>query len=54
MIRAFDRFYEKHPRISFAIVVVACFAVLYVASEADRENDSALRLQSIVNHRSST
>lgn len=45
MIRALDRFYAKHPRISFAVMLVLCFVVLYIASEADRDNDSALRLQ---------
>lgn len=54
MIRAFDRFYEKHPRICFGLVLIACFAVLYIASEVDRDNDSALRLQFLSSHRSAT
>jgi hypothetical protein len=29
MIRAFDRFYEKHPHISFAIAIVAAAITLY-------------------------
>lgn len=54
MIRAFDKFYTKHPRVAFVLMMLACFAVLYVASEADRNNDSALRLQFLSSHRSTT
>ncbi|WP_156884054.1 hypothetical protein [Paraburkholderia sp. SOS3] len=45
MIRAFDRFYAKHPRIAAALMIAACAACLYAAAGADSDNDTALRLQ---------
>lgn len=45
MIRAFDRFYRRHPRIAATLMIVACFICLYVAKNADSDNDTALRLQ---------
>lgn len=32
MIRAMDRFYVKHPRISLAIAIMAAFLTLYFAA----------------------
>ena len=45
MIRAFDRFYAKHPRVAAALMIVACFVCLYMAKSADADNDTALRLK---------
>lgn len=45
MIRALDRFYEKHPNISFAIAVLAVFAIMYIARDWDQAETSVLRLQ---------
>lgn len=45
MIRAMDRFYEKHPHISFAIAVAAVVAIMWITSEWDRADTAALRLQ---------
>lgn len=55
MIRAFDRFYAKHPRIAFAVMLVACAVALYVMRNLDLDNTAALRLQMLATQtRSST
>jgi hypothetical protein len=40
-----DRFYEKHPHISFAIAVASVVAIMWITSEWDRADTAALRLQ---------
>ncbi|MGB8422230.1 hypothetical protein [Paraburkholderia sp.] len=45
IVRAMDRFYARHPRIAFCIALVAAFAVLYVASDWDKSDTAALRMQ---------
>lgn len=45
MIRAFDRFYAKHPRVAAALMIIACAICLYEAKSIDTSNDTALRLQ---------
>lgn len=45
MIRRFDKFYRKHPRIAASLMILACFVCLYAAKGADEANDTALRLQ---------
>lgn len=45
MIRAFDRFYEKHPKKAFAVMLAICAIALYVAHSMDTENTAILQLQ---------
>lgn len=45
LIRASDRFYAKHPNIAFAVMLVICAVVLYVARSIDSDNNAALQLQ---------
>lgn len=45
MIRRLDRLYAKHPRLSFAGMLIACAIALYVARDLDADNTAALRLQ---------
>lgn len=45
MIRAMDRFYEKHPTVSFLIALVVVFSVMYAAKDWDKADTAALRLQ---------
>ncbi|WGS53537.1 hypothetical protein LFL96_20990 [Paraburkholderia sp. D15] len=45
MIRRFDAFYRRHPRIATAIMICACFIALYVADGQDKANTATLRLQ---------
>lgn len=45
MIRAFDRFYEKHPKKAFAAMLLICGVVLYVAHSFDSDNTAILQLQ---------
>jgi hypothetical protein len=45
MIRAMDRFYEKHPTLAFLIALAAAFAIMYIAKDWDRADTAALRLQ---------
>jgi hypothetical protein len=55
VIRAFDRFYEKHPKKAFAAMLLICAVVLYAAHSIDMENTAILQMQMIVNtSRSST
>lgn len=55
MIKSFDRFYEKHPKKAFAVMLVICAVVLYVAHSIDTENTAVLQLQMMANtSRSST
>jgi hypothetical protein len=48
VIRAFDRFYAKHPNIAFFVMLVIYVVVLCVAYSADSDNDTALRMQMLV------
>jgi hypothetical protein len=53
--RAMDRFYEKHPNISFAIAILCVFAILEIAHQWDQDDSSVLRLQMMsMNYRSAT
>ncbi|NPT59044.1 hypothetical protein [Paraburkholderia elongata] len=45
MIRKFDNFYRRHPRVSLAGMILAAFVTLCMADKADRDNTAALRLQ---------
>jgi len=45
VIRAFDRFYEKHPKKAFAAMLVVCCVVLYVAHSLDSDNSAILQMQ---------
>ena len=55
LIRKMDAFYEKHPTISFGIAILCVFAVLYIAADWDKQQDTALRIQMMsTNLRSST
>nr|WKF58780.1 hypothetical protein HUO10_003281 [Paraburkholderia busanensis] len=54
VIRIMDRFYEKHPTISFTIAILCVFAIMLIASDWDKQDTAALRLQLMSNTRSST
>ncbi|MGN6085832.1 hypothetical protein [Trinickia sp.] len=55
LIRRFDRYYREHPNIAFAVMLVICAVVLYIAHDFDSNNDTALRMQMLVtNQRSMT
>ena len=55
LVRAMDRFYEKHPNISFLIAICCVFALLEIAHKWDQSDDTALRLQMMsMNYRSAT
>ncbi|MDE1010939.1 MAG: hypothetical protein OSB38_35280 [Paraburkholderia fungorum] len=45
MIRALDRFYEKHPTLSFLIAICCVFAIMEIAHQWDQDDTAALRLQ---------
>lgn len=50
MIRAADRFYAKHPHIAFCIALVAAFAVMWIASDWDKSDTAAIRMQMFAAH----
>lgn len=45
MIRVLDRFYEKHPTLSFLIAICCVFAIMEIAHQWDQDDTAALRLQ---------
>lgn len=45
LIRASDRFYAKHPNIAFALMLVICAVVLYIARGIDSDNNAVSQLQ---------
>jgi hypothetical protein len=45
IIRLMDRFYAKHPNISFAIAILCVFLIMCIARDWDNADTAALRLQ---------
>lgn len=45
IVRAMDRFYGRHPRIAFCIALLAAFACMYIASDWDKADTAAIRMQ---------
>jgi hypothetical protein len=53
--RAMDRFYEKHPNISFLIAICCVFVIMEIAHQWDQDDTAVLRLQMMsMNYRSAT
>jgi hypothetical protein len=54
LVRSMDRFYEKHPTISFLIAIFCVFLIMEIAADWDKSDTAALRLQLMSNVRGST
>jgi len=55
LFRQMDKFYERHPNWAFAIAILCVFALLKIAHQWDRDDDTAIRIQMMsTNLRSST
>jgi hypothetical protein len=45
IIRRMDAFYERHPTIAFLIAICCVFAIMEIAHQWDRDDDTAIRIQ---------
>lgn len=53
MIRALDRFYYRHPRIAFAIVILVAFICMAIADQIGH-SDGAVGRPQVASSRSAT
>jgi hypothetical protein len=45
MIRRFDKFYERRPRLCFALMISAAFVLMAIAKAWDKSDAAAMHMQ---------